>query len=129
MRYILVLFMLVMGLGVANAQTTAVPADSLSWEITEGLAAANRFTYTLELDGVVQTVTAVTCSQLPAPAVNAQCVTAIPAITPGAHIVRVRATDMVNGTPLMSAFSLPLSFAMAAIPATPVNLNIIRATQ
>jgi len=108
----------------AAAQAPAVPADSFGWdEAAPSLAAANAYIYEAEIDNVVRTpaLTAV-CTGAVSPFF---CKAPIPAVTPAAHTVRIRASEVVNGQTLVSAFSTPLSFLMRAIPSTPANVRIV----
>ena len=121
-----VLFALVLLLFSASvqAQTNATSTDRFAWDIAEGLVAAQRYTYTLEIDGVLRSgPVAVTCTGF----AQATCTTPIPALTPGAHTLRVRITDTVDGVPINSEFSAPLAFTMRAVPNAPNNVRILPA--
>lgn len=110
----------------AQAQTaTALPSDSFAWTIAEGLTAAQRYTYTLELDGALRAgPVSVTCGLN---GTDARCVTPIPALTPGQHTVRVRATDILDGRAIDSDFSAPLSFVLIVKPQAPSTPIILPA--
>lgn len=123
MRALLLLAMLtLLTLAPVQAQTSALSTDSFAWDVAEGLVAAQRYTYTLEIDGVVrQGPVPVTCGGLEL----AVCRTPIPPLTTGTHSLRVRITDTVDGVALTSAFSPPFAFQLRAVPAAPANVRII----
>lgn len=100
-----------------------VPTDKLGWDqAAASLAVANTYQAVVELDGVIQPAQVVTCTGTASPFV---CTTAIPATTPGPHTARIRVSETVNGVTLTSAFSVPLSFTLRAVPATPANPRIL----
>lgn len=105
----------------AHAQSTATPTSTFAWDVDAGLAAAQRYTYTLEIDGLLRAgPVPVTCSGT----AIATCVTPIPAVTPGTHVLRVRLTDLVDGVPINSEFSAPLTFTMIVLT-PPRNLRVV----
>ena len=110
----------------ATAFAQASPSDKFAWDqAAPSLAVAQAYGYALDLDGVVQpTRLTATCAGATSPY---QCSAPIPAVTPSAHVARVRAVD-TNGTAIVGPFSDPLSFTMRATPAKPGNLTITPGT-
>lgn len=123
MRYLLALLCVWLIPVTAWAQT-ATPTDRLGFDQAAAtLAVAQGFTVSLELDGVVlPTTQALTCTGAASPFA---CSTAIPAVTPGTHAVRLRVNETTNGATLSSAWSSALSFTMRAVPATPGNVRLV----
>ena len=107
------------------AQTSATSTDRFAWDVSDGLLAAQRYTYTLEIDGTLRSgPVPVTCASTSA---GVTCLTPIPALTPGGHTLRVKATDTVDGVPVDSSFSAPLAFTLRAVPTAPNNVRILPA--
>jgi hypothetical protein len=109
---------------IASAQIIALPTYSFGWDIEGGLTTANNQTFTLELDKLLRAgPVPVICTATSNPQ-TATCTTPIPALTPGIHTMRVKATELVNGVPVDSVFSEELTFEMRVIQA-PLNPRII----
>lgn len=87
-------------------------------------ATCQAYRFDLELDGVVAPAPlVVTCT---AAGANSEVRAAIPAVTPGDHIARVRAVDITSPpfSPIFGPWSDPLNFTMKALPAKPGGLRI-----
>lgn len=129
MRYLLLVLLLAFGLtSSVFAQTIAFPTDTFAWTVNEGLPAAQRFTHTHELDGVLrQGPIPISCIVHPSDAAKALCTTPVGAQTAGAHVLRVRLTDTINGQLVHSEFSAPFAFSMYVGPTAPTDVRIIPA--
>jgi hypothetical protein len=100
----------------------AAPTDRFAWDQeASSLAVASAYRYDVEIDSGAPVVLVSTCTGVASPFV---CSAAIPAVTPTTHVARVRAVDP-SPTPIVSAWSAPLTFTMRATPATPAGLRII----
>jgi hypothetical protein len=101
------------------AQSQAAPGSRYAWEQAENPAS---FVYQVETDGAAPVGLTKTCTTV----VPYSCEAPIQALTPGGHKTRIRATVLVNGSPLVGAYSTVLDFIMIAIPTAPFNLKIVK---
>jgi len=123
-RAILAALLILMALPALVAGQAATATDQIEWDqAAPDLATAAAYMALLEVDGVERPAQAVTCTGVASPFV---CSTSIPAVTPGPHTVRVRVSESMDGVPLTSDYSVPLSFMMRAVPATPGNPRVVR---
>lgn len=86
------------------------------------LATANRYTYTLYVDGVAQSpALAVTCMEklTPVPQLY-DCTSVWPALTPGKRDIQVGTKDVLE------AKSVVTSFVFTVVPAEAKNLRVVR---
>lgn len=109
---------------IAHAQV-ATSGDKFGWDQTTAatLTQANQSTVDIEIDGiVVQAGAPIVCTGAASPFV---CTTAIPAIKPGSHSVRLKFNESINGQVLSSAFSTAFAFSMRAVPSPPSGIRIV----
>ena len=107
----------------ASAQTPVVGTERVAWDQGGAtLASVQAYVYETQ-DGAAAPVaiTNVTCAGTASPF---QCSVRLPALTTGLHSLAVRASVVVNGQTLSSAFSVPLSLLIVAVPAVPQNVHI-----
>jgi predicted naringenin-chalcone synthase len=110
----------------SEAYAQAVPGDRLAWDqAAPSLAAAQGYRYKLAVDtATIGTTVTATCTGTASPFM---CVAALPALTTGAHSVRVQ-TFLVTSTGAdggASPLSAVFNFTLSALPAAPVNLRIV----
>ena len=118
-----VLSLLLILFGAVSAAAQAAPTDRFEWSIAAPtLAVANAYRYDLELDAVIlPTALVTTCTGAVSPFI---CRAPIPAVTPTAHVARVRAVD-TTATVIVGPFSDPINFTMRATPAKPAGLTVV----
>lgn len=105
---------------VLSAQSTATAASAFGFTMTEDLATAQGFTYRLYADGAATSsvLSPVTC--LAVSAGRTDCTVKIPAFTPGAHTIRITATNAAGEGPK----SDPLDFVLVVAPGKPTSLKV-----
>lgn len=103
-----------------RAQVSVVPGQQFGWTMTEDVVTAQAFTYKLYSDAVVAgvTLTSVVCVNVSVG--RTDCTVKIPAFTPGAHTVRVTASNGAVEGPK----SDPLDFTLVAVPSKPTSLKV-----
>jgi len=124
MRTLIAVVALVIACAAPAAGQTASPSDRLGFDQAgPDLATVRAYDAQLDLDGTVLLPQIMTCEDDGTGSPFA-CATAIPAVTPGTHTVRLRVVETVNGTALASDWSAPFTFTLRAVPATPTGLRI-----
>ncbi len=120
----------------ALARQTAGPADSLKWEHSDAdLASAQVTTFLVCYDNapdasclsapLTSKFVPTTAQGGPPAAGNSAYKLAVPALTPGAHAVKVKACT--GATPAVCGnFSTTLGFTFQIVPGTPNNLGFIK---
>jgi hypothetical protein len=124
-KFIFALAAFLLSIVPAAAQTTALPNQALGWtQAAADLAEAQSLRYDLDLDGTTTALQGHMCGNSTI-AGQFDCFAPLPAMTPGAHILRLRSVRLVSGTELASAFSAPLNIVMIAVPSTPTNVRLV----
>lgn len=120
-----VVALLVLSLGLTlSAQTPAVGTERIGWDqAAPDLATAQSYRADLEVDGqVLLTQQAITCTGQSSPFL---CTLPWPPMTPGAHSLRLRVSEIVNGTALTSEWSAAWGVVLKVAPASPQNLRLV----
>lgn len=126
MKRILISLTFILISKIAGAQTIATTNSILQWqESGPDLPTVQAITYKYYPDSAATGIvlTPVTCTGTVSPFT---CQTPLPAFTAANHSIVLTAGETVNGTLVESLPSVPLAFTFVVIPATPVNVIIIK---
>lgn len=126
MKKVLLSLAILFGVASISEAQVATPGSRLAWDqAASSLGQAQNYIYEAFWDGgSAVPMTGVACSGDTSPFT---CSAEFIALTPGSHVVRIRAVDTasVPGTRLESPLSAVFNFTLVALPATPTNVRII----